>query len=100
MINEIKNVEDRNMIKSDLYDVISEIAETYAKAYAKTLEVDDLQYDYMADVLSVESIFDEIIDFIYRDYEGISTRILNKRMAEYNRIRDHYTDKAHISYKF
>ena len=99
MMNELRNVEDRNMVKSDLYDVISEIAETYAKAYAKTLEVDDLQYDYMADVLSVERIFDEIIDFIYRDYEG-NTRLMKKRIVELNRIRDHYTNEDHIEYKF
>lgn len=99
MRNEISNVNNRKMINNDLYKVLLTIVETYEKAYAKTIAVDDCEYDYVADVISVERIFDEIIDFIYRDYEG-NTRLMKKRIVELNRIRDHYTDEEHVSYKF
>ena len=100
MMNEIRITKERNMINDELHKVLMEIAKTYECSYRKTTEVDDNEYNYDADTFAIESIFDEIIEFIYRNYEGISTRILNKRMAEYNRIRDHYTDEEHIKYHF
>jgi hypothetical protein len=99
MNNEISNVNNRKMINNDLYKVLLAIVETYEKAYAKTVAVDDCEYDYDDDVISVERIFDEIIDFIYGDYAG-NTRLMQKRIVELNRIRDHYTDEEHIKYKF
>lgn len=100
MINECKILKDRNMVKSDLYDILIEIASTYTCAYAKTAD-DDGEYNYLDDIISIERIFDEIVDYLYDECKSASNvRKLNRRISEFNRIRDHYKAESHIEYRF
>lgn len=102
MMNECKILKNRNMVKSDLYDILIEIGNTYACAYAKTTDDDDGEYNYFDDVITIEGIFDEIVEYLYDECKSASdTRRLNRRIYEVNRIRDHYyPNDDHISYKF